>query len=463
MMRELLTLEERVKSPRELAGMPPKTPVLLALSGGADSRFLLHVLANMATRDGFSLVLAHVDHGIRGAEAKRDRAFCEALAKSYGLEICVCEADVPTLAAARGKGLEETAREVRYAYFSSLMKEREIPLLVTAHNADDNAETVLFRMARGSGLAGLCGIAPVRAIEGGMLVRPMLGISKRDILAYCEEQGLLYVTDSTNCDTVYARNRIRAEALPVLESLFEGASERISEMTLLLREDEAVLTRLCLDFLDTHCKEGKCPVEALLAQPTAQGHRILAAWLARERGIRPERVHTRALLQLAEAGVPHSRASLPMGVTVALEGGFLRFAETAESADYQIPFAMGETLTPVGGWRITAGETDTSLKVHSLSTTFCINLTDASGIMETEFYWRPRREGDRILLRGMHRSVRRLYREAGLTLSERATLPILCDGEGIVWVPFVGARDGVDTAPNAGGVQIVVERGAADK
>ena len=103
------------KAPQELAGLPADTPILLALSGGADSRALLHLLSEQAKERGFSILLAHVDHGIRGEEAKRDLAFCRALAKDYGWEICVLEAHVPTLAAAHGRGLEEEAREVRYA------------------------------------------------------------------------------------------------------------------------------------------------------------------------------------------------------------------------------------------------------------------------------------------------------------------------------------------------------------
>ena len=149
--------------PWELAKTDPKTPVLLGLSGGADSRYLLHVLAQGAKRDGFPVYLAHVHHGIRGETADRDCAFCRELAKAYGFPIEVLYADVPAQAKEHGRGLEEEARRVRYDFFSRLMKQKGIPLLVTAHQADDLLETMLFRFARGTGGGGLCGMTAVRS------------------------------------------------------------------------------------------------------------------------------------------------------------------------------------------------------------------------------------------------------------------------------------------------------------
>ena len=212
-------LMDGAATPQALAGLDKTTPVLLAFSGGADSRALLHFLATRANEDGFPLTLAHVNHGIRGEEALRDRGFCQAVAETYGLELCILDADIPSLAKEHGRGLEEEARVVRYEYFERLMRERRIPLLATAHHADDNLETVLFHLCRGTGLSGLCGIAPTRDLAYGILTRPLLQVSRREILAYCHNNNLEYVTDSTNSDTAYARNRIRGEVIPILSDL----------------------------------------------------------------------------------------------------------------------------------------------------------------------------------------------------------------------------------------------------
>lgn len=449
---------EALRAPWELAGVAKATPVLLALSGGADSRMLLHLLAKWAERDGFSLTLAHVNHGIRGAEALRDRDFCQTLANQYGLELCILDADVPKLAKAHGRGLEEEARAVRYAYFTSLMEERSIPLLVTAHNADDNAETVLFRMARGSGLGGLGGISPTRPFASGTLVRPILSLTKQEVLSYCEEEGLEFVTDSTNTDTAYARNRLRAEVMPVLESLFPGAAQRIGEMSVRLREDEEVLASLAEHFLEAHCRDGRLPIKELQTLPRAIARRVTVKWLARFGEASVEAVHLDALERLAAAAAPHSALSMPGRVTVFVERGALciRHAEKTPVTDYLLPFCKGVVELPDGFGSISVETGEKNLKVHNLSTDPYIILKSQSAIMESGLFWRPRREGDRILMGGMHREVRKLYREAGIPLDMRARIPLLCDADGIVWVPFCGVRDGVELAKEGLAVRLLI-------
>jgi tRNA(Ile)-lysidine synthase len=235
-MTEQLVKKGRLTDPRRLANLAPNAPVLLAFSGGADSVALLDMLMKEQSKDA-TILLAHVNHGIRGEEALRDRAFCEKIAHERGLEIAILDADVPALAKEKGQSIEEAARGARYAFFADLMKERNIPLLLTAHHADDHLETILFRIARGTGLSGLGGIAPIRPFATGHLVRPLLGFTKQEILQYCKENALAFVTDSTNADTTYARNKIRAEVLPVLESLYSDVSHRAVRMSAELSED----------------------------------------------------------------------------------------------------------------------------------------------------------------------------------------------------------------------------------
>jgi len=313
------------RTPSELSGLPPQTPVLLALSGGADSRALLALLAEQAARDGFSLTLAHVNHGIRGEAAIGDREFCRRLAEHYGLEIVLLDADVPTLAAERGKGMEETAREVRYEFFERLMRERSIPLLATAHHADDNFETLLFRVCRGSGLRGLGGIAPCRRFGEGYLVRPLLGMTKREIEVLCSDRGLEYVTDATNTDTAYARNRIRAELVPILESLFDEPQRRVLELTESLREDEAYLASVAEDFYREHLTDGMLLCTSLVALPAPLRIRVLRLWLERSIGVEPERVHLQALdALLHEANKTSCEVALPRDYVAARWFGALK-------------------------------------------------------------------------------------------------------------------------------------------
>ena len=145
-------------SPHILAALPKDTPVLLAFSGGADSSALFHLLLNDAKENGFKLHAAHFHHGIRGEEADRDARFCEAVAAKNGVPFYLGRADVPALAKANGNSIEAEAREQRYSFFEKIMREHNIPILVTAHHSEDQIESILLHMLRGSGIGGLCGM-----------------------------------------------------------------------------------------------------------------------------------------------------------------------------------------------------------------------------------------------------------------------------------------------------------------
>ena len=446
------------QTPQGLAGMPPDTSVLLALSGGADSRTLLHLLAKQAKQDGFGLLLAHVNHGIRGEEAVRDRDFCQALANRYGLELCILDADVPALAKEHGRGLEEEARAVRYAFFEHLMRERDIPLLATAHNADDQLETVLFRLSRGTGLAGLSGIAPVRRFANGWLTRPLLTVPRREILSYCAENGLEYVTDSTNADIAYARNRIRAEIIPVLGSIFDAPQLRVCEMAHSLREDEAYLSDTAARLLaEAETAEG-LRLACLCNAPVPIVRRALMRWLTEQTGHSPERVHMDSVTALLTGRSKNAEVALPSDYVVAAECGLLRLFQkrTAPVQPFLAPFRYGELYCEDLNVCVHAENRECLTKINNLSTQSCINLKGFSAIIKNSLFWRTLREGDTLLLGGMHKKLRKLYASVGISPHRRAQIPLLCDGEGIVWAPFVGVRDGFGEDAEADGESVCI-------
>ena len=196
--------------------------VIVALSGGADSVTLLHILNSIKELYNLTLRAAHLNHGIRGEEADRDEDFVRKLCESMGVPLDVRREDIPAIAKESGKSEELCGREVRYAFFDALCEQYGAKI-ATAHNRDDHAETVLWNLVRGAGLSGLCGI-PVR--RGG-IIRPLLGCSRAQIEAYCAENQLAYVTDSTNLTAAYTRNRIRLEVMPILRQLNENAEGNI--------------------------------------------------------------------------------------------------------------------------------------------------------------------------------------------------------------------------------------------
>lgn len=441
MTKELIQ-KGRFADPCKLAGCAPNTAVLLAFSGGADSMALLDMLQK--EHPDTPILLAHINHGIRGEEALRDRDFCEKVAKERRLEIAILDVDVPTLAKEKGKSLEEAAREVRYAFFADLMKERNIPILITAHHADDHLETILFRIARGTGLAGLGGIAPMRPFDEGYLVRPLLGFTKQEILQYCKEQGISFVTDSTNADTTYARNRIRADVLPVLESLFSVASHRAVRMSAELCEDDACLRDLAKEFVEENTTARGISYLHLQKAHPAICRRALQIWFEKERGTTLESVHLQSLLHLIESEDRKARVALPTGVSAYCTArGRLMLTKTKPQSvgEYTLPLTLGETKTQ--GADISIAITPLQTKEAEKSTDNRLVLVGEWDDLQNTLAWRNRRAGDVILRGGMHRQIRRLWAEKGISTEMRQALPLLCKGEEIVWAPFVGMSDGL--------------------
>ena len=440
-MTEQLVKKGRLISPHKLAGLAPNSPMLLAFSGGADSVALLDMMQK--EYPSAPILLAHVNHGIRGEEAIRDRTFCQKVAKERGLEIAILDADIPAIAKEKGQGLEEAAREVRYAFFADLMRERNIPILLTAHHADDHLETILFRIARGTGLAGLCGIAPMRPFYEGYLVRPLLGFTKQKILWYCKENDLSFVTDSTNTDTAYARNLIRAKVIPVLESLYADATHRAVRMGVELSEDDDYLKEVAGQLLvkNTTC-EG-VGIRALRDAHPAIRRRVLQMWFEEARGASLESVHLQALFNLAESGDTTARVALPTGVSAYCTArGRLTLTKTKPQpiGEYTLPLMLGEQKI---------NNTDISISVTPVELSNLSNKEDRNTLilvgewedLNKTLTWRNRREGDVILRGKMHRKLRRLYAQMGMPTELRRALPLLTRGEEIVWAPFVGSAD----------------------
>ena len=201
--------------------------VLVALSGGADSTALLHFLYSVKEKYNLTILAAHLNHGIRGEEADRDERFCKILCEKYNIPFYSKTLDIPALSKQRGVSEELCGRDERYAFLGTLA-EAHNARIATAHNADDNAETLIFNLARGSSLRGAAGIPPKR----GRIIRPLIEVTRAQIEEYCAENGLDFVTDSTNLGDEYTRNKIRHHVIPVLRELnpsFEAAVTRFTD------------------------------------------------------------------------------------------------------------------------------------------------------------------------------------------------------------------------------------------
>ena len=229
----------------------PGDGVVVGLSGGPDSVFLLYALHTLQARMGFTLRAVHVHHGIRGAEADRDETFSEKLCAKLDIPFQAVHVAAPAYAAQHGLSLEEAARILRYEALEAArqqLTQATAAWIAVAHHLDDQAETVLHNLVRGAGLRGLAGMENRR----NHVIRPLLSIKREDILKWLKQYDIPYVTDSTNADPHYTRNRIRSTVLPELREINPEASAHIAHSAALLREADAYFHALALQYVDAH-------------------------------------------------------------------------------------------------------------------------------------------------------------------------------------------------------------------
>jgi len=311
-----------------LSSVPPAgQAVVVGLSGGADSVALLDALALLAGRRGFRVVAAHLDHALRKGSAE-DAAFCRSLCQRLGVPFHTAVADVSARARRERGGLEQAARRERYAFLHRVREETGAGAIAVGHTRDDQAETLLMRLLRGAGATGLGGMRP----RVGDVIRPLLGVSRDEVLAYLRDRGLGWREDPTNTDLRYLRNRVRHELLPYLEARFNPALREGLARTAALLADEAVHLRGEADgLLDRIARtEGATVVldpSALAGAPPSVARMVVRQALRRTGGLaRVRAVHVERILELARSeDAAGRRLPLPGGREVRYRQGELRF------------------------------------------------------------------------------------------------------------------------------------------
>ena len=420
---------------RENALLAPGERVVCALSGGCDSVCLLLLLAALKDELGLAGVSAlHVHHGIRGEEADRDEAFCRKLCEELGVPLTVRHEDIPALAAAGGESLEEAGRRRRLEIFAEEAKARGAKI-AAAHHLNDQAETLLINLARGTGPAGLAGMRPLREDSRGfILIRPLLRASRSEIEDYVRARGTGWCEDSTNASGENVRSRLRKEVLPVLEEMFPGAARHMAALADKEAEQEDFLDRLAGKALDgARRPDGSLDAERLLQEDPVFRQRILALWLEENGGLRDVgEAHFKALEDLIP-GQSGRRTDLPGRRSVLREQTGLRFipgdadrggaGEDDSPADLSADFSV--TVFPAGkNPEIPKKQYTKRLDYDTITGTLC---------------FRTRRKGDWLTLPGGGRqSLQDFFVNAKIPLSQRDKVPLAADGSHVLWI--VGHR-----------------------
>lgn len=408
--------------------LPPSgARVLCAVSGGADSMCLLSLLHGMGC---YTVAAAHFEHGIRGGESLRDCAFVEDYCREKGIECFTEHGDAPRYAAEKNLGLEAAARELRYAFLERTAGREGFDWIATAHNADDNAETMLLNLSRGTGPKGLCGIPPRR----GRIIRPLLGLTREEIGRILLETGTPHVEDSTNSRDDYSRNRIRHAVMPVLREINGAFAANAARTGRLLRRDEDCLEKLAEDFLEKRFDGESLPAAELLALHEAVSSRVLRALLPRG----AEERHIDAALALCR-GTERRSLDLP-GARLRCERGRLYFTDGIPKAiaETELPEEGCVTL-PEAGLEICLQSAERGEEIHNSFKTYALKYESISGKLSVS----SPRPGERYhpAGRGCTKTLKSLFSERRYTQSDRLHTPVFRDETGIVLVPPFGAAE----------------------
>ena len=409
---------------RVRALLPPGSRVLCAVSGGSDSMCLLHLLWSKRQDWGLEIRAAHYEHGLRGEDSLRDAAFVDSYCREWGIPCAMGHGDAAAYAAERRLGIEEAARELRYAFLERTADELGCDLIATAHNADDNAETLLMNLARGSGLRGLGGIPPKR----GRIVRPLLEVPREEIAAYLQENGTPHVEDLSNGDERYRRNFVRGRLLPLLREMNPAFVRAAGNTALLLRRDEDCLQMQAEAFVAEHYRDDSVPVGELLELHPAISSRVVRMLCRR----RLEQEHVEAILTFCR-GSGLGFLDLP-GQRLRREQGRLFFTQGEEFSLPERELRPGNALEiPELGLRVRADLVVYNSNVNSLFKTYWIKYENIRG---NAILCTGRRPGDRMrpAYRGCGKSLKALFAEAGMTSAERDRALVFRDEAGILAV-----------------------------
>lgn len=421
----------------------------VAVSGGADSVCLLHVLLELAPRCDLRLSVLHLNHELRGDESRLDASFVQDLATRLGLETHFAATDVGRICRETGENLEQAARHARRDFFLPFLKGGLLDRIALGHTRSDQAETVLFRFLRGSGTAGLAGIRPVTA-EG--LVRPLLDIERAEVEQYLRDRGISWREDATNHSAQFARNRIRRDLLPALtrewnpslcDTLARTANWALEEETYW----EAELDSLSRAYLRMNPPAVFLSAPSLISLPRAVGRRLIrrAVECAKGdlRGINFE--HIDRILVMAGTAEGHGRLQIP-GTDVFRSFEWLRFAppgtDRLENRNFRFVLEIPGQLTAPD--RLSTISMEVVEKPDPVQTPDCgynevvswLDWNRLSGSLELR-NWRP---GDqyRPVGRSREEKIKFLFQEARVPLWERRHWPIITDGEAIIWARRFG-------------------------
>ncbi len=399
--------------------------IICAVSGGADSVCLLHTMIALRSEYDLKLYIANVNHLIRGKESDEDSNFVRAIAKASGIELFYREYDVVKIAAERKIGEEECGRVLRYEFFEEISKSLGGAKIATAHNLNDNAETVLFRLVRGTSAKGLCGIIPKR----DNVIRPLLDVSRSEIEKYLKSNSLTWREDSTNSIPIYARNKIRLNVIPVLREISSSADEKIVSAAKFISEDSSFIDELALK------KEKECfKNDEIILENFEKLHisikrriaaKVLSKWGAKE--ITSEKIESFLQYTMKDNG-----KEFDVNGRVYIKKSYGKIAvynPTVNAGIYCVLDENTDVITQT--WKLSMFYTRDKIKRDTNS----IAIFDA-GKITGPFVVTYRQNGDRMMLKGIGgtKKIADIFTDEKIDSEKRGVIPIVRKNEDILYL-----------------------------
>lgn len=413
--------------------------IIVALSGGPDSMSLLHALSTLKEKYNITLYAAHVNHMLRGLDSDNDEKACRSFCEEISVEFFSLAIDVDSIAKEKNISHEMAGREVRYDFFHKLLNKLNANKIALAHNVNDQAETILMRLMRGSGLEGLVGIKPIR---DHIFIRPLINTKRSEIEEYCGKNNLPVRIDKTNFENIYARNKVRLELIPYIEENFNGdIINTLNRMSSLITMDNEYLEENSSKLFEKYCDTQREKV--IIYKDAFNLHysmlsRIIRRAMMNIKGnlYNLESIHVENIIDIQKSGTGKT-TMIPGGVVVTNVYKDIHFAmnkSKEEQDEFLRELNLGKNILPELKKIIT-------LTVISKED-YCKNI-DENNIKYFDYdrvrksiTIRHRKEGDRFTPLGMKGSkkLKDLFMDLKIPREDRDTIPLLCFGEDISWI-----------------------------
>lgn len=409
--------------------------VIVGFSGGADSCTLFYTLLALKKKLDIKIYACHINHMLRGAEADRDENFVTELCRQYDIELYKLRINVREEAVKRKMGTEQCGREIRYEFFQQTAEKLHAKI-ATAHTASDNAETVLFHLARGCGTRGLCGIPPVRE----NIIRPLIEVTREEIENYCEQNKIEYITDSTNSERNYTRNKIRLDVIPVFKEMNLHFENHIFRMSETLRNNVSCISALAQDALNLARTENGYQNKILLNLSDTVLSECIYLLLS-EYNMIPDFSHIALIKKIMYNS---GAVELKCHIFAVSKQGFLRIIKTVPQEKSLPVFYQGQESIIINHKKISFLKINIDeFNKRKKNDKFLFHISLDYDTIPLSGYFRNRQAGDCFQLprRKITKTLKKLFCELKIPAEIRDGLIVFADGNDVIWAEKIGASE----------------------